>query len=264
MPLVNVLINSTTAGGGGAGGFVRGGAPPPPALSFDYLIVGGGDATYITGYGGGAGGFLASSGSLDFNDTLYIEVGAGGTSVIDNFGGQSSISSSTFGMLIASGAREGDSGAPTSFSAGLGGPAPIGKGGGAGASENGVNGVVGTSGNGGAGLQWLNGTYYAGGGGGAGNATLPSNNGLGGNGGGGRGGPGGCTICFSGSNGVDGTGGGAGGDMEKGGSGVVIFRYATASLVPPYDHALSGGSLSISGGYAYVTFTSSAQLSYRF
>ena len=109
-----------------------------------------------------------------------------------------------------------------------------------------------------------------GGGGGGGNASLPSGNGAGGIGGGGIGEVGGCTSCVSGSNGVDGTGGGAGGaggnggvDL-KGGSGIVIVRYLTSSLVPPYDHALSGGSLSITGSYAYITFTGSSQLTYSF
>jgi hypothetical protein len=52
--------------------------------------------------------------------------------------------------------------------------------------------------------------------------------------------------------------------MQKGGSGIVIIRYATASVVAPYDNAIDGGSLSISGGYVYRTFTGSAQLNYRF
>ena len=52
--------------------------------------------------------------------------------------------------------------------------------------------------------------------------------------------------------------------MNNGGSGIVIIRYATASVVAPYDNAIDGGTLAITGGYAYRTFTGSAQLNYRF
>lgn len=262
MPLINYIGNRQESLGTTIGGFVRGNAPPPPPLSFDYLVVGGGGRTLLTGYGGGAGGLLSGSYTASFNSTFDITVGLGAPTS-SNQGGTSAISSSTL-FVSASGGQEGNSGGPTFFNAGLGGPEPIGKGGGAGSSQNGVDGVVGLSGRGGSGSLWLDGKYYAGGGGGGGNASLPSGNGDGGIGGGGRGEPGGCTTCFSGSNGVDGTGGGAGGGNFKGGDGVVIIRYSTASVVPPYDNAITGGELLITGGYAYRTFTGSAQLTYRF
>jgi hypothetical protein len=262
MPLINYIGNRQEALSNNAGGFVRGAAPAPPSLSIEYLVVGGGGRTLITGYGGGAGGFLTGSFTASFNSSFNITVGLGAPTG-SNQGGTSSVSSSIL-FVSASGGQEGASGGPTFKSAGLGGPPPIGKGGGAGSAENGVNGVEGLSGRGGSGSLWLDGRYYAGGGGGGGNATLPSGNGDGGIGGGGRGEPGGCTNCFSGSNGVDGTGGGAGGGNFKGGDGVVIIRYSTGSVNPPYDNAISGGELTISGGYYYHTFTGSGQFTYRY
>ena len=266
MPLINYIGNRQECLGA-TSGFVRGNAPTPPALSFDYLVVGGGGKVNLSGFGGGAGGFLTGSASLDFNTTIDIAVGMGASGIQES-GSISSIISPTFGTVIAYGGNAGQSGAPTGNSAGLGGPPPIGTGGGAGAGQAGVDGVNGQSGRGGSGSIWLDGNFYAGGGGGAGNDTLPSGNGDGtidnGLGGGGRGAVGGCTTCQPGQNGEDGKGGGAGGGMEKGGSGVVIIRYLTSNLVPPYDKALSGGTLSITGSYSYLTFTGSAQLSYKF
>jgi hypothetical protein len=229
--------------------------PPPPPLSIEYLVVGGGGRTAITGFGGGAGGFLSSSFSASYNSIFNIVVGLGAPTGSSQ-GGTSSISSSTL-FVSASGGDEGDSGGPTLKIGGLGGPPPIGKGGGAGAGANGINGVDGSSGNGGNGLLWLDGNYYAGGGGGGANATVPANNGDGGLGGGGRGEPGGCTICLSGSNGVDGTGGGAGGGNFKGGNGIVIIRYSTGSVRPAY-----GGTVTEQGGYIYHTFTGSGEFRY--
>jgi hypothetical protein len=263
MPLINYIGNRQECLGDDGGRTQRGAAPTPPSLSFDYLVVGAGGKTNIGGFGGGAGGFLTGSASLDFNTTIDIIVGMGASGSQES-GSISSIISPKFGTVIAYGGSAGQQGFPSQNPAGLGGPPPIGTGGGGGAGQAGVNGVTGLSGRGGDGLQWLDGNYYAGGGGGAGNATLPSGNGDGGLGGGGRGAPGGCTNCQPGQNGLDGTGGGAGGGMEKGGSGIVILRYLTSNLVPPYDNALSSGTLTIIGSYAYLTFTGSAQLRYSF
>ena len=233
MPLINYIGNRQESLS--AGGFVRGDAPTPPPLSFDYLLVGAG-MVRGAGVGGSAGGFLSGSAvSMSFNTTLDIIVGLGGSG--SNDGGSSSIASPSFGYLYAGGANTTFSGYPQGNSEGSGGAPPIGNGGGAGASENGVNGVAGLSGRGGNGLAWVDGNFYAGGGGGAGGQLF--------------------------GQGAAGIGGGGGG-MQKGGSGIVIIRYATASVVPPYDNAIAGGSLIISGGYAYRTFTGSAQLTYRF
>ncbi len=262
MPLINYIGNRQESLGDNAGGRVqRGPAPPPPSLSIDYLVVGGGDATTTFTYGGGGGGFLSGSATMSFNDTLTIEVGLGGTTAINDYGKQSHISSSIFGYLIASGAIEGQSGLPQGKSAGVGGPLPIGYGGGAGASQNGFDGTLNASGGGGKGLQWLNGIYYAGGGGGAGDSGVTAGDGTFEFGGGGAG----AGFPYgSGSAGTDGLGGGSGGGNAKGGSGVVIIRYATSSVVPPYDNAIAGGTVTQVGGYIYRTFTTSSQLAYKF
>jgi hypothetical protein len=259
MPLINYIGNRQEALAGGTGGFVRGNAPPPPALSFDYLIVGGG-MVRGAGIGGSAGGFLSgSAATMSFNTTIDIQVGAGGSGSNNN-GYSSSMSGSSFAYLYAGGASTTFSGYPQGNQEGTGGPNT--NGGGAGASQNGVNGIPRLSGRGGNGLAWVDGNFYAGGGGGGG--TQFAGQGAAGTGGGGIGIPGDVGGTTPGTNGVDGTGGGGGGGMQKGGSGIVIIRYATASVVAPYDNAIDGGSLSITGGYAYRTFTGSAQLNYRF
>lgn len=259
MPLINYIGNRQEALAGGTGGFVRGNAPPPPALSFDYLIVGAG-MVRGAGIGGGAGGFLSgSAATMSFNTTIDIQIGLPGSGSNNN-GESSSMSGSSFAYLYAGGASTTFSGYPQGNQEGLGGPNT--NGGGAGAGQNGVNGIPGLSGRGGDGLAWVDGNFYAGGGGGAG--TTLAGQGAAGTGGGGIGAPGDIGGTVPGENGVDGTGGGGGGNMQKGGSGIVILRYLTSSLVPPYDQALSGGTLSITGSYAYLTFTGSSQLSYRF
>jgi hypothetical protein len=256
MPLINYIGNRQESLVDAKG--KRGSAPPPPPLSFDYLLVGAG-MVRGAGVGGSAGGFLSGSAvSMSFNTTLDILVGLGGSG--SNDGGSSSIASPSFGYLYAGGANTTFSGYPQGNSEGTGGPNT--NGGGAGAGENGVNGIAGLSGRGGNGLAWVDGKFYAGGGGGAG--TELAGQGASGIGGGGYGIPGAIGGTVPGENGVDGTGGGGGGGMQKGGSGIVIIRYETASVVPPYDNAINGGTLSITGGYAYRTFTGSAQLTYRF
>ena len=220
--------------------------PPPPNLEVQYLIVGGGSATYLTGTGGSGGGFVSASASIPWRTTVATVVGLGGNDTAGATGQSSSISASGLGVFGAGGADFDNSGGPQYFSAGLTGPGGT-YGGGAGASANGNNGVLGQNGDGGDGLTWLNGIYYAGGGGGVGDPTLPSNPGAAGLGGGG----------YNTENGVDGLGGGAGGSGSVGGSGVVIIRYATGSVRPAF-----GGTTEISGGYVYHTFTGSATFTY--
>lgn len=258
MPLINYIGNRQESLGVGTGGFVRGNAPTPPPLIFDYLLVGAG-MVRGAGIGGSAGGFLSGSAvSMSFNTTLDIIVGLGGSG--SNDGGSSSIASPSFGYLYAGGANTTFSGYPQGYQEGSSGPNT--NGGGAGASGNGGNGIAGLSGAGANGLAWVDGKFYAGGGGGAG--TTLAGQGAGGIGGGGYGIPGDIGGTVPGENGVDGTGGGGGGGMTRGGNGIVIIRYATASVIPPYDNAIDGGNLLISGGYAYHTFTGSAQLKYQY
>jgi hypothetical protein len=265
MPLINYIGNRQESLS--AGGFVRGNAAPPPALSFDYIVVGGGAAGQIPGLGGSGGGVRSgSAASLSFNTTLNIVVGAGGTApsgVVVTNGASSSISASSFGFIGAGGAT-GNSGQPSEFSRGLAGPEGS-NGGGAGSSQDGQDGVEGKSGNGGNGSIWVNGLYYGGGGGGVGGGVA-GDPGLGGGGTAITPGtsPDGLTFQLNGHNGRGGGSAGSSGYDVLGGSGSVIIRYATASVVAPYDNTISGGTLEISGGYAYRTFTGSSQLVYSY
>jgi len=247
MPLINYIGNRQECLGA-TSGFVRGDAPAPPSLSVEYLIVGGGSATYLTRVGGSGGGFVSSSASIPWNTTLGITVGGGGADGPSDTGQSSSISGSTFGIIGAAGATAGGSGLPQGNPVGVDG-AENSSGGGGGAGEEGQDGVLDRSGNGGDGLPWLNGIYYAGGGGGVGDPALPGVPGDPGLGGGGY---------ISGS-GVDGLGGGAGGSGTKGGDGVVIIRYPNTS-----PRMGQGGTQFESGGYFYHEYTGSGLFTYEF
>ena len=258
MPLINYIGNRQESLSGGTGGFVRGNAPPAPSMSIDYLIVGGGAIGTMSppGTGGSSGGFLSASAQVAFPSTLTISVGQGGTTASLTIAQSSSISASNFSYAFAEGGTGNQSGYPQNNLAGLGQPGPpVTFGGGAGASGAGTNGLIGGNGSGASGSIWLDGIYYAGGGGGGEANGVPGGApGLGGGG-------------YNTENGVDGKGGGAGGNSGltgKGGSGVVIIRYATSSLVPGYDTTLSGGTVTSVGGYVYHTFTGSSQFTYRF
>jgi hypothetical protein len=261
MPLINYIGNRLESLTDTKGR--RGNAAPPPPLNVEYLVVGGGtsgrggDGTY--GIGGSGGGVISGSLAIPFTSTTSIIVGLGGIS--GSAAGSSSIVSPTLGTFTAGGANASNSGLPQANSEGLSGPG-LSQGGGAGSSQNGLDGVTGQSGNGGSGSLWLDGNWYAGGGGGVGGGAA----GGPGIGGGGTAltpgiGPDGLPYQL---NGYNGRGGGGAGTSGAGGSGIVIIRYSTSSVVPPYDNAIDGGSISISGGYIYRTFTGSAQLVYSF
>jgi hypothetical protein len=227
--------------------------PPPPPLSFDYIIVGGGNAGRGSGIGGSAGGVVSGSAvTMSYNTSIAIVVGAGGTSSggtpITN-AASSSMSGSSFSFIGAGGAVGGNSGGPQYFDEGLSGPNS--NGGGAGSSKDGNSGVLNQNGDGGSGSVWVNGIYYAGGGGGTGGSPNPVNPGYPGLGGGGSA-QSGYTL-----NGVNGLGGGAAGSGTAGGSGSVIIRYSTGSVRPAF-----GGTVTESGGYIYHTFTGSAEFRY--
>ena len=238
------------------------------------LIVGGGGSGgtgYNAGNLGWGGGGGAGGGVYNFTDALSIAsytvtVGAGGSS---SNGGDSS-----FNGKIAYG---GDAGQSTVYNqgAGAGGDSngtnlpytgytggaagQLEGGGGAGAGQNGSQGVNSPSGYAGAGGNGVTSTitgstvYYGGGGGGQGgysaiSGAYTTGGGTGGSGGGGNG------ISGSGSGGAAGTantGGGGGGGGYAGGSGIVIIRYVTGTCTA------TGGTTSTSGIYTLHTFTSS-------
>jgi hypothetical protein len=263
---VDYLI--AAGGGGGGSGYGQGGGGAGGLLTASSLSVSPGTAYTIT-LGAGGAGSPASSGTWP---TARATSGSNSTafSVTAIGGGGGAAGSAGTGGNGGSGGGGGNSGgaggAATSgqgFAGGTGGGAapnyPGGGGGGAGAV--GTIGAGAAGGNGGAGLQWSDGNFYCGGGGGGlydngGSAT--NTGGLAGTGGGGRGG------VNSRSVGVNGTinsggGGGASGGYESvtallgasGGSGIVVIRYAGSV------QRATGGTVTITGGYVYHTFTTS-------
>lgn len=228
---------------------------PSQNLTCDVLVVaGGGSARTDAGGGGGAGGLVGHTNQSLTATNYTVTVGAGGSA--------SNGSNSQFGSLTASvgggragsfagAASTGGSGggggmtgntsgaAGTSgqgFAGGNGTAGAAGGGGGAGAvgaagGTNGGDGGIGVSTYSSWGLatntgQNVSGTvYYAGGGGGS--KRTSGNPGVGGLGGGGNGN---FYTTDNGTNGAAFTGGGAGGSdfgsEYKGGSGIVIVRYA--------------------------------------
>ena len=234
---------------------------PLKALTCDYLVVagGGGGGTGSNGGGGGAGGLrstvtatggggsLESPISLTANTVYAATVGAGG---IANTSGNDSVFATITSIGGGYGAANYDTQAATGGSGGgatygsvkngagttnqgyAGGTAATamsgvyGAGGGGGAGQVGQNGTPSVGGNGGNGVAVsISGSSvtYAGGGGGSTDYGTP---GSGGSGGGGTGTSGG-TV---GTSGTANTGGGSGADRNasglKGGSGIIIVRYA--------------------------------------
>jgi len=124
-------------------------------------------------------------------------------------------------------------------------------GGGGGAGAPGGDSNVGVAGAGGDGVECsISGTavYYAGGGGGG--VTIAGTIGAGGQGGGGHGGNN--TNNETPGTPHTGGGGGGGGHGLQGGSGIVIIRYLTGSLLGV------GGTITVDGLYTIHTFTVSA------
>jgi hypothetical protein len=261
------------------------------AYSVEYLVVaGGGGGGWDYGGGGGAGGLLQGSALSVSPGTSYtITIGAGGAGGINSSGSKAgtngSNSSGLSNTAIGGGggmggagsaetAKSGGSGGgggwalPTGgsgtvgqgntggTSAGSSGSSNVATGGGGGAGAVGQSGVASSkSGNGGVGLNWQSlGTFYGGGGGGGGYLAYSVAAGTGGSGGGGNGG----LAAVASTAGAVNTGGGGGGDgggpglgASAGGSGVVIIRYAGSV------QRATGGTVTITGGYVYHTFTTS-------
>lgn len=255
----------------------------------DFLIVAGGGAGGAGapdehgGGGGGAGGHLVNTGKIITPASYAVVVGAGGTGASNSAGTPGA--NSTFNSLTAIGGGRGGNagGGVLTGGSGGGGGAYVSQAGGIGTAGQGYNGgnagynaagggggaggVGGASssagGNGGIGAAWVDGvTRAGGGGGGVGTKVGGFSGGTGGTGGGGAGA--GVTVpgptVQTPTAGTVNTGSGGGGGAAyfttatagaAGGSGVVVIRYAGTVATA------TGGTITISGGYVYHTFTSS-------
>ena len=213
----------------------------------EFLLVGGGGNTVAfdnTTSGSQSGG---ASGGEVLQGTEHIQIGSTSTIVI----GASASGSSAFGhtaRAVNSATTEGHVGSEFPGANGWNGPSASN----GGYSHNDIEGVAGQDG-----VVWLDGVKYAPGGGGA-SFTV---GGAGGAVGGGQGALFG-TSPTSAQNGAPNTGAGAGGVFTYGngdryaygGYGVFKFRYQGSTI----RH--TGGTHTVSGGYVWVTFTTSGTL----
>ncbi|MBY0558556.1 glycine-rich domain-containing protein [Hyphomicrobium sp.] len=227
---------------------------------YDLAVGGGGGGASsnspFAGRGGGGGGQVASSTNYVSPQAYAITAGAGGAGGTGGNDGAAG-SSSSFATSTARGGAQGTSSGGASGNSNAGGSqsgtSPYLTGGG-GNGGTGSNGGTNNGGNGGSGtLSSLSGssTAYAGGGGGGCSASGSCTaSGLGQAGGGNGGSIGGNATANSGSGGGGGSGGGiaSGGN---GGSGIVIIRYPTGSVVA------TGGTISTTTSDTIHTFTSS-------
>jgi len=275
-----------------------------PSYSADFLVIAGGGSGSSSGNGGGgggAGGFRASYNSetsggggssessltLNAGTTYTITVGAGGSSVVNDYGvtgSDSTITATGFTTITSYGGGYGDlsndpgdggsggggSGSSTSAGSGTAGQGYDGAygntggygghgGGGAGqagqtATGSGSSLVAGDGGDGQTSTITGSSVTYAGGGGG-GDWDTNGGGGTGGTGGGGNG-TGGSGTADAGTTNTGG-GGGAGGlnsTSGAGGSGVVILRMATAD----YSGTTTGSpTVTTDGSDTILKFTSS-------
>lgn len=247
----------------------------PTTVSVVALVVagggGGGSAAGLNCGGGGAGGLI-------FNDAFQIERNHDYSVVVGNGGTQETNGqNSSFSSLIAIGGGHGGcSTVPTiggsgggarcwdgtqaagtigqGYAGGVGNGANYGAGGGGGAAEPGNTNVAGAGGDG-LGFDISGTLAYYGGGGGGGTSGGPSQ--LAPLGGGGRG----AYYPNPAGNGLANFGGGGGGGSDGstaggiGGSGVIIIRYLTSSVIA------NGGTITADGDYTIHTFTSSGTFS---
>jgi len=270
------------AGGAGAGGLLYYGGENPKTPNGDTLTVTNGNVSISVGDGGnGASASMVATAGVNGSNS-YITLPSAQTFTAIGGGGGNSRNKTTTAATGGSGGGGGyGNGTPTSGGSGTGTGVTLqgyaggriqtgnsGGGGGGGAGAIGFNWVDGdaNAGSGGSGLQYSisgSATYYAGGGGGGAWAAM---GGAGGNGGGGAGGSMDATTCRAncasgnyvaqtGNVGTSNTGGGGGGSGNagsgapagKGGSGVVIIRYAL-NLTSAFN------SLTLAGGVNTATF----------
>ena len=250
--------------GGGAGGLIYDAAYTVTPGSYAVTVGTGGECSYGT-YPGNSNGSVGTNGTDSVFDTLTAIGGGGGGhhAATGNPGGSGGGSSRFRGAGGAATAGQGFAGGGA-YLVDPGGPQyPAAGGGGAGGIGEDV--TLTTAGAGGIGLEYsISGTptYYAGGGGGNIQQGAGGPGGLGGLGGGGAGAP---SINIGNHYGYDGlanTGGGGGGSVynppatgpvgrqSRGGSGVVIIKYAGPAQA-------TGGTLTFDSGFTIHTFTES-------
>ena len=246
---VDVLM--VAGGGGGGGRYNAGGGRAGGMLEYTNQTFSS-NLTVVVG-AGGAGGAHNSRGTQGGNTTVTglttaVGGGGGGGWNTNGAGGDGGSGGGASGYATGTTSQgSGTSGQGTS--GGRGGSYGGGGGGGKTATSEATGGGQGGSntqgGDGGPGKQWLNGTTYAGGGGGS-DYNTTGGQGVGGSGGGGDGGShGNGNVNGAGTSeatdGTANTGGGGGGASGygassdtaaqaiggNGGSGIVIFRYAT-------------------------------------
>jgi hypothetical protein len=232
----------TVGGGGGAGGLL--GFNSQSLTATNYTVTVGNGGTAGSGYNGSGKGGLGGDSQFGALTLVkggggggdYTNVGGGGlggTGLTGGSGGGGGVGTTSGGAGGSATSGQGNAGGSGAI---VGTNYPAGGGGGAGAV--GANAASNVAGNGGNGLStyssWgaatgtgenVSGTYYYAGGGGGAQST---NRALGGYGGGGLGGSN--SPAIAGAAGLPASGGGGGGGRDnlagKGGSGVVIVRYA--------------------------------------
>lgn len=225
------------AGGGGAGGYLYVASSTVGAKAYTITVGGGG--TGSIGAGTGTNGSNSS-----FNGTV-VAVGGGGGAVTTpaagngGSGGGAGGETSTHGLGTAGQGNNGGDGSGTTA---------FGGGGGGGASSVGGNATGSNGGNGGSGtantITGASVTYAGGGGGGVFSGTPGTASGGGGAGGAGGGGG-------NGTAGTVNTGGGGGGSGTNanggdGGSGIVVVRYLTGTIVDTYSlSSISSGNVGV-------------------
>jgi len=249
-------------GGGGAGGYVSNSSVFSPGT---YTItVGSGGIGGIAYFNeNNVGRFPTNGGNSSINNIVAIgggKGGGGGLTTSAEYSRNGGSGGSGGGAVGGNPVATGGSGTAGQGNAGLDGSSNALSAPGGGAGGVGTRNTTTTTSTGGPGKQWLNGQFYAGGGGGGGSPSGSSTSLAGGIGGGGAGGYSSSGPNTIGQNGTNGLGGGGGGAAPvtswqggNGGSGVVIIRYAGTQKLAH----INGGTVSVSDGYVYHTFTSS-------
>lgn len=236
-------------GPGGGGGVLQ--ATSIVLSRMAYVVIGAGGAGGITGNSAEYFGKNGNPSSIYNGYGLFVQSVGGGGSRANGGSGGGSYSLLEAGIATVGQGNNGATGTCNIYGCSAGGG---GGGGGAGIAATQTSG-----GGGGAGYTWTNGDSRVVAGGGGGwwfTSSADFTSGAGGTGGGGRGAgsvpsttpplPGTANTGGGGGNGLDNVGNG-----QSGGSGVVVIRYTSATVLA------RGGVITQSGGFVYHTFNSS-------